>query len=66
MKIRSGRYQDCQAQCKALWPDQCRNFIFYTDKYEGALKNYCVLFTDELRDLGGEERLPMKGRGPKI
>ena len=62
-KIRSGRYEDCQDQCKAMGEDQCRFFNFYTEAYEGELKNYCVLFRDELHN--NEERLPMKGRVTK-
>ena len=44
VKIRSGRYTDCQDLCIALYFSDCTYFNFYTSEYEGDLKNYCVLF----------------------
>ena len=66
VKIRSGRYTDCQDLCVALYFSACNYFNFYTSEYEGDLKNHCVLFMHKLDEsLWNVERRdlkkPMKG-----
>ena len=66
VKIRSGRYTDCQDLCVVLYYSDCKYFNFYTSEHEGELKNYCVLFLDKLDPtwIDGhkwELKKPMKG-----
>lgn len=43
VKIRTGKMEDCKQLCyHNTW--SCQYFIFFTDKFQGDMKNMCVMF----------------------
>ena len=57
VKIRSGKWVDCQNICKQLHPQQCLLFIFYTPEFEGPLSSYCILFQEQAVDTDGWHKI---------
>ena len=57
VKIRSGKYIDCQDLCSMVEDDsniitltqfRCVWFIFFKPEFEGPLSSHCVLFDEKL------------------
>ena len=55
VKIRTGKMEDCKQLCyHNTWT--CQYFIFFTEKFQGDMKNMCVMF-----ERRREETLKMPG-----
>ena len=55
VEIRTGKFEDCSNICY-LNPWSCIYFIFFTSKFQGNMKNMCVLFkerSDEIHLMSG-------------
>ena len=47
IEMRTGKYEDCSNLCLYnQW--RCKYFLFFSDKFQGPMKNMCVLYEERV------------------